>query len=137
MASSLTPMLKRHIVWLREQALKNGSGDPVSLFPREDGRLMDKDGLGSAFRRTMKRDEITRAHVVYDLRHTYASLLLAAGAPITYVSSQLGHSTPATTLRVYARWVPSKGQKWVNALDRMPSESFQEPVSGTKTAEGR
>jgi hypothetical protein len=27
---------------------------------------------------------------VYDLRHTYASLLLAAGAPITYVEPEAG-----------------------------------------------
>ena len=28
---------------------------------------------------------------VYDLRHTFASLLLARNAPITYVAAQLGH----------------------------------------------
>ena len=36
-------------------------------------------------------------------RHTYASLLLAAGAPITYVSAQLGHANASTTLRYYAK----------------------------------
>ena len=51
-------------------------------------------------------------------RHTYASLLLAAGAPITYVSGQLGHANPATTLRYYAKWIPSRGQRWVDVLDR-------------------
>ena len=35
---------------------------------------------------------------VYDLRHTFASSLLAQGAPITFVSAQLGHSRPTTTL---------------------------------------
>jgi len=34
-----------------------------------------------------------------DLRHTFASLLLAASAPITYVSAQFGHVNPSTTLR--------------------------------------
>jgi len=42
----------------------------------------------------------------YDLRHTYASLLLADGAPLTYVSAQLGHANSTTTLRHYARWMP-------------------------------
>ncbi len=55
---------------------------------------------------------------LYDLRHTYASLLLAGGAPITYVSAQLGHANPTTTLRYYARWIPSKGRRWVDLLDR-------------------
>ena len=55
---------------------------------------------------------------LYDLRHTFASLLLSERAPITYVSAQLGHVNPATTLRYYARWIPNKGQRWVDLLDR-------------------
>ena len=46
-----------------------------------------------------------------------ASLLLAAGAPITYVSAQLGHANPTTTLRYYAKWIPSQGRRWVEVLD--------------------
>ena len=53
------------------------------------------------------------------MRHTYASLLLAAGAPITYVSAQLGPANPSTTLRFYAKWIPSKGHRWVDLLDRL------------------
>jgi hypothetical protein len=49
---------------------------------------------------------------------TFASLPLVAGAPITYVSNQLGHATPTTTLRFYAKWIPSKGRRWVEVLDR-------------------
>jgi integrase len=41
----------------------------------------------------------TRFH---DLRHTAASLLIAAGVPIPVVSNQLGHANPAITMRVYA-----------------------------------
>lgn len=40
-----------------------------------------------------------RAH---DARHTYASLLIAAGLDIAQVQALLGHSTPATTLNTYA-----------------------------------
>ena len=53
-------------------------------------------------------------HSLYDLRHTFATLLLAGSAdsppaPITYVAAQMGHATPATTLRFYARWIPRSG----------------------------
>ena len=38
----------------------------------------------------------------HDLRHTYASLLIAQGLNVVFVSRQLGHATPAITLTVYA-----------------------------------
>jgi integrase len=38
----------------------------------------------------------------HDLRHTFASLLIAQGADVVHVSRQLGHADPAITLRVYA-----------------------------------
>lgn len=54
---------------------------------------------------------------LYDLRHTFPSLLLAGGAPITYVSAQLGHANPAMTLRYYARSISGHGRRWVDLLD--------------------
>jgi integrase len=38
----------------------------------------------------------------HDLRHTFASLLIAGGANITFVSRQLGHTSSQVTLTVYA-----------------------------------
>src|SRR5262245_40235566 len=38
----------------------------------------------------------------HDLRHTFASLLIAEGLHIVYVSRQLGHSAPSFTLNVYS-----------------------------------
>ena len=132
----LTATLKRHLTWLRAEALRNGSGEPEWLFPRADGTLMNKDYAAGVFRRILKRAGLPH-YRVYDLRHTFASLMLAESAPITYVSAQLGHSSPATTMRFYARWIPSQGKRWVNALDRKPrtkeprAEESLEPESGT------
>jgi integrase-like protein len=53
---------------------------------------------------------------LYDLRHTFASLLLAQGVPITYVAAQLGHSKPTTTLQWYAHWIPSGHERFVDGL---------------------
>jgi integrase len=39
----------------------------------------------------------------HSLRRTFASLLFALGEPPTYVMSQMGHTTPALTLALYAR----------------------------------
>jgi integrase len=43
-----------------------------------------------------------RKATFHDLRHTFASLLIAHGADVVHVSRQLGHADPAITLRVYA-----------------------------------
>jgi hypothetical protein len=48
----------------------------------------------------------------------FASLLLAAGEPITYVSQQLGHRDPSITLREYSHWLPdTTARKGVDRLD--------------------
>jgi integrase len=49
-----------------------------------------------------KLDLGKRAPTMHDLRHSFASLLIAQGLDVVYISRQLGHSNPATTLRVYA-----------------------------------
>jgi len=38
----------------------------------------------------------------HDLRHTYASLLIAQGENVVYVSRQLGHADASITLKIYA-----------------------------------
>lgn len=38
----------------------------------------------------------------HDLRHTFASLLVAESLNVVFVSRQLGHASPDITLRVYA-----------------------------------
>ena len=55
----------------------------------------------------------------HDLRHTFASLLLAQGEPVTYVSHQLGHKDPKITFSVYAKWVPNEKQR--EAMNRLPT----------------
>lgn len=45
---------------------------------------------------------------IHDLRHTHASLLLAAGEPLTNVSQRLGHANPSITAKLYAHFIPSQ-----------------------------
>lgn len=46
----------------------------------------------------------------YAMRHLAATLMLAAGADVASVAANLGHSTPAVTLKVYAHAMPA-GQR--------------------------
>ncbi|MBA2643147.1 MAG: site-specific integrase [Actinobacteria bacterium] len=56
-------------------------------------RAVERAGLGDPSRPTLR---------FHDLRHTFASLLVAQGMNVVFVSRQLGHASPDITLRVYA-----------------------------------
>ena len=43
---------------------------------------------------------------LHDLRHTFATMALDDGHDYREVSEWLGHADYATTLRVYAHWIP-------------------------------
>jgi integrase len=66
----------------------------------------------------------------HDLRHTYASLLLAQGEPVTYVANQLGHANPGITLKIYSHWIPKESQR--EAVNKLPSLSRQLEVRSAK-----
>lgn len=70
--------------------------------PRDPGNV-SKRTLAGAVKRA-KLDGAGRPHLrFHDLRHTAASLLIAEGLDVVYVSRQLGHADPAITLKVYAK----------------------------------
>ena len=56
--------------------------------------------------------------------------MLAAGADLAYVSSQLGHSNPATTLKIYAHWVPGVRRVTAAVLDGKDANKMQMEASG-------
>ncbi|HEX7409960.1 MAG TPA: tyrosine-type recombinase/integrase [Candidatus Binatia bacterium] len=67
----------------------------------------------------MKRAGLSGFRGPYDLRHSFATQLLERGVPITYVSGQLGHAKPTTTLAWYAHWLPSvDSHRFVDGLDQ-------------------
>ena len=56
--------------------------------------------------RSRRRYVTTRREGIHQLRHCYASVMLAGGVSIKELAEYLGHSDPAFTLRVYAHMLP-------------------------------
>jgi integrase len=44
----------------------------------------------------------------HELRHTFASLLISLGYPVSQVANMLGHKNPDITLKVYTHWFKSE-----------------------------
>jgi Phage integrase family len=87
---------------------------PPWLFFSTTGTPLDSHNTARAFRRCLRAAQVESPHSPYDLRHGFATTLLAKGAPITYVAAQLGHRKPTTTLRWYAHWLPSNERRFTD-----------------------
>lgn len=107
---------------------------PSSLFFSEAGNTLDESRVRKIMARTCERAAIAK-RTPYDLRHTFATLLLSGQAPgldgrpapLTYVSSQLGHAKPTTTLAWYAHWIPNESSvRYVDALDARVTDDFED-----------
>lgn len=53
---------------------------------------------------------------LHDLRHYVATQLLAAGVDVRTVAGRLGHRNAATTLNVYAHFVPEADRRAADVL---------------------
>lgn len=87
-------------------------------FPGVRGGLINR----ANFFKQVWKPAITRAGFdglrVHDLRHTYASLIIAAGAPAHFVANQLGHADPAFTMRAYAHWFEERNEGVVDQVNQ-------------------
>jgi integrase len=83
---------------LNEWRIARGRPAAGLVFPRQDGKPWSEHDYGNWRRRVFGVHSSARP---YDLRHTFASLLIWEGRPITHVAQQLGHS-PQTCLTTYA-----------------------------------
>jgi len=125
------------LAWRRSQQaawLKKGKDLPDWVFPSRTGTALEERNVRHVFTRMLTKAEL-HARRVHDLRHTFASLLLQAGAPITYVSKQLGHADAAITLRVYAHYLPDPSRKDVDLLDTQPSATPAQPEPPVRALE--
>ncbi len=94
-------------------------GSPADLvFKNRNGLPQDSGSISWRLRRDLGRAGLPRVRV-HDLRHTTASILLAAGTHPKVVQDLLGHRTVALTLDVYSHLVPGLGDEAARALDRI------------------
>jgi integrase len=84
---------------------------------------IEQAGLGGPNRPTLR---------THDLRHTFASLLIAAGASVVFVASQMGHAKPTVTLDVYAHLFDARdhADKLAAILEANFAATLERPAAG-------
>ncbi len=87
------------------------------VFPNPDGAPWPPDSFSVKFGK-LARTAGCQGFRLHDLRHSFATLVLADSVSIREVSEMLGHSNASLTLSTYCHAVPGVGQAAVNNLAR-------------------
>jgi integrase len=102
----------------------------VGLIPAAEVTLVEPKRGKNPWRK--ETWDMPREFGFHVLRHTFASVVLAAGETITQLAAWLGHSDPAFTLRTYVHFMPKSGSRGRAAIGRFMAG---EPAGATEDPE--
>lgn len=92
------------------------------VFIQDNGRQMNYSTPNQTMVKLLKRYNDTHDNTLplipfHGLRHTSATLLIAAKQDVRSVSSRLGHAQTSTTMNIYAHALQEADQRAANALE--------------------
>ncbi len=91
------------------------------VFPSEAGTPIEMNNFSErVFKPLLARAGLRRIRF-HDLRHTFGSLLIQAGASLAYVRDQMGHSSIQVTVDIYGHLIPGANVSFVDKLDAATS----------------
>jgi integrase len=127
--------LRRVLLQLRDETVlnapangKNDISDEL-VFPSDAGTPIEMNNFSErVFKPLVSRAGLRRIRF-HDLRHTYGSSLIQAGASLAYVREQMGHSSIQVTVDIYGHLIPGTNVGFVDKLDSVmtPQESARQP----------
>ena len=117
----------------RLRALRKGTDHEVAdhyVFSTRFGRPIDNSNFNDRVWKPLLRFCGLTYRRPYQMRHTCATLWLAAGENPQWIAKQLGHTTTEMLFRTYGRYVPNLLRKDGVAFDRLVSSSLLGGVTG-------
>lgn len=118
MSGQLADTLTALQVSRKAETLRKGWGEvPEWVFVSEEGRLLDDNNLRKrVFYRCLEKAGLRRVRF-HDLRHTFASLLIAQNESPKKIQALLGHHSIQVTMDIYGHLYAEEGRKAVDTLD--------------------
>jgi integrase len=98
-----------------------------------DGGPVDSNAFSYQWRRATRKAGVAGVRF-HDLRHAFASMLIAAGCSVKAVQKALGHASSATTLNLYVHLWPGDEDRIRLAVDQAVTLAAEDRLR-TRTAD--
>ena len=123
--------------FLRRQLLARTPNERRLVFPSPRGEILNDDNFRHrVFGPAVRRTRLTGLRF-HDLRHTYAALMVAAGAHPKYLQAQMGHSSIRVALDLYGHLFPDANRDVLESLDALTTPSTPHHANAPKTTSER
>ena len=117
--------------YLVRQRLRTGGGEGMFVFASSGGRPFDAPTVGRRACRAWAEAEL-KSITLHECRHTFASLMIAAGVNTKALSTYLGHASITITLDRYGHLLPGNEREAADLLDQLVATPDQ-AGSGSRT----
>ena len=118
----LSNQLVEELKEFKKYQLANNICDNQLLF-HKNGKPISQEYFSIYFKKFLKKYNLPET-TVHGLRHFYGSLLIKNGRPITEVSKNMGHSSPAITTSIYAHELEDVTKKSAELMDDLYANIF-------------
>lgn len=81
------------------------------------GGMIDLHNFGRRRWKTALKNAELEYRPPVQMRHSFASLALAEGIALNWISQQMGHDDVSITAKRYARWLPKGDELWLSRLN--------------------
>ncbi|QDT94145.1 tyrosine-type recombinase/integrase [Gimesia algae] len=102
----------------RKQLVKSGHAGSEYVFLGRNGASVGYINFQKIWTNILSKAGVQHRGF-HHVRHTFATLAISSGVPITVISATLGHGNTATTLQTYAHAMPSQRSDATNAVSKM------------------
>jgi integrase len=95
-----------------------GPGPDGLIFANDKGLAIRRNRLSEQWRAWARAAGLPDSARFHDLRHSYASMLIAEGASVKLVQELMGHASASTTLDTYSHLFPDSADEARLAIER-------------------
>ncbi|GAG80313.1 unnamed protein product [marine sediment metagenome] len=104
--------------------------DKDFVFAHGDGSPLDPSTVTHMFTKVVRKAGLELR--LHDLRHSFASVMLAAGVDVKVISQSLGHANIGITLDTYAHLLPGAGKTAAEHFDKLLKPWLSQRGNGGK-----